>query len=246
MLDEFTALGPIPIFTKSLAFIPGYNVRTIMVIQSPSQLKEVYGPYAAETMMKSLAVRIVFAPKDFNDAREISDELGTYTVKVRSRSWSVWGGKGGSTSESAQRRALLLPQELKALGKDQSIIFYEGVLPILAKKIRYFKDKVFQRRILPAPIVKPLDMAAHEAMVRAAEATVGPSAPPPQSQTAPAAAATGRRGRRFTPKDLDRLDSLTLADVDANFARVTLPKNSPATPDELDLAATEYLAELAA
>ena len=81
-LNEFTALGKIPIVSESMAYLPGYNVRILLVIQAPSQLREVYGPYAAETMLKSVAARIVFAPKDYPDAKEISDELGVTTVRV--------------------------------------------------------------------------------------------------------------------------------------------------------------------
>ena len=76
LLNEFTALGKIPIVSESMSYLPGYNVRVLLVIQAPSQLREVYGPYAAETMLKSVAARIVFAPKDYPDAKEISDELG--------------------------------------------------------------------------------------------------------------------------------------------------------------------------
>src|SRR5690606_22847516 len=101
----------------------------------------------AETMLKSLAARIVFAPKDFPDAREISDELGFTTVKVKSLSKPVFdlgdsrGRRSRSVSVSEQRRALLLPQEVKALGADQAIVFYEGLLPIRCKKVRYFEDR---------------------------------------------------------------------------------------------------------
>ena len=45
-----------------------------------------YGHDGAETMFKSLAARIVFAPKDMADAREISRELGFTTVKVKTYS----------------------------------------------------------------------------------------------------------------------------------------------------------------
>ena len=86
LLDEFTALGRIPIIAEAISYLPGYNVRVVLVIQTPAQLREVYGANAAETMLKSLAARIVFAPKDYADAREISDELGFTTVKVRSLS----------------------------------------------------------------------------------------------------------------------------------------------------------------
>jgi type IV secretion system protein VirD4 len=43
LLDEFTAIGKLPILLSSIAFVPGYNVRTLMVIQTPAQLAEVYG-----------------------------------------------------------------------------------------------------------------------------------------------------------------------------------------------------------
>ena len=76
LLDEFAALGRIPIIAEAISYLPGYNVRVVLVIQTPSQLREVYGAHNAETMLKSLAARIVFAPKDHADAREISDELG--------------------------------------------------------------------------------------------------------------------------------------------------------------------------
>ena len=85
LLDEFTALGRIPIIAEAISYLPGYNVRVVIVIQTPAQLREVYGIHNAETMLKSLAARIVFAPKDFADAREISDELGFTTVTVRDR-----------------------------------------------------------------------------------------------------------------------------------------------------------------
>ncbi|EQD46955.1 TRAG family protein, partial [mine drainage metagenome] len=71
MLDEFAALGRIPIIAESVSYLPGYNVRVVLVIHTPAQLREVYGVNGAETMLKSLAARIVFAPKDYPDAREI-------------------------------------------------------------------------------------------------------------------------------------------------------------------------------
>ena len=61
LLDEFAALGRIPIIAEAISYLPGYNVRVVMVMQTPAQLREVYGAHNAETMLKSLAARIVFA-----------------------------------------------------------------------------------------------------------------------------------------------------------------------------------------
>lgn len=157
LLDEFTALGRIPIIAEAISYLPGYNVRVVLVIQTPAQLREVYGIHNSEVMLKSLAARIVFAPKDYADGREISEELGYTTVRVKSFSQSMRaafesrGRSGKSQTVSLQRRALLLPQEVKELGTDQAVIFYEGLRPIRCRKIRYFEEKRFSKRLLPPP-----------------------------------------------------------------------------------------------
>ena len=112
----------------------------------------------ADTMMKSLAARVLYAPKDFAEANEISQELGYTTVRVKSLSrprgslFSMKGHKPGSVSVSEQKRPLLLPQEVKELGRDRELLLYEGLRPILAWKNRYFEDRVFQKRLFPPPL----------------------------------------------------------------------------------------------
>ena len=79
--------------------------------------------------------------------------LGTFTEKAistgesRPRAWS--GNSAGSNSEnvSDQRRALMLPQELKELGQDREIIIVENSKPILCDKARYFADATFIDRL---------------------------------------------------------------------------------------------------
>src|SRR3984885_8318934 len=158
ILDELAAAGRIPILAQGVAYLPGYNVRLMLVVQAFSQLREIYGPQNAETMMKSLAARIVYAPKDIAEATEISNELGFTTVKARTHSRPVVdltnskSSRSRSVSISEQRRPLLLPQEVKELGKDREIIFYEGIRPILARKNRYYQDRFFRKRLFPPPL----------------------------------------------------------------------------------------------
>lgn len=258
LLDEFTALGRIPIIAESISYLPGYNVRVVLVIQTPAQLREVYGANGAETMLKSLAARIVFAPKDFPDAREISDELGFMTVPVKTLSRPTFDlGQGSarrsrSVSVSEQRRALLLPQEVKALGSDDAIVFYEGLRPIRCKKIRYFKDRRFKERLLPPPT-----SAAPERAARSSSASVVAV----MSSAHRADAAEGGHDmqqvelefrapeavRDATLADIDRIESLTLDDFAADFDKVKLPEKSDGermTSDELRVAAESFLATL--
>jgi type IV secretion system protein VirD4 len=63
---------------------------------------------------------------------------------------NVTRGREVSRSESLERRALMLPQELKALGSEKQVLLCEGLAhPVLCGKIRYYRDRYFTRRLLP-------------------------------------------------------------------------------------------------
>jgi type IV secretion system protein VirD4 len=234
LLDEFAALGRIPIIAEAISYLPGYNVRVVMVVQTPSQLREVYGAHNAETMLKSLAARIVFAAKDHADAREISDELGYTTVRAKSISTPLFGFSGGrgqrtrSQNVSEQRRALLLPQEVKALGAEEAIIFYEGLRPIRCTKIRYFQDDRFTARLLPPPerAAPPGTTSNEPALAANPLAETHPTSPPIAESRSRQAPDDRPASREATVADIDRLESLTLEDFAADFDRVKIPQKA--------------------
>jgi type IV secretion system protein VirD4 len=152
LLDEFAALGNVQVLAKSVAFLAGYGVRLLTVIQSPAQLRAIYGVDLTKNIITNHAVEVVFAPKEQDVANELSERFGYDTVKAKSRS----GPKGLamraiSETVSEQRRALMLPQELKLLPKSKAILLLAGVPPIVAEKIVYYEDKAFIERMLPAP-----------------------------------------------------------------------------------------------
>ncbi|HEY6641055.1 type IV secretory system conjugative DNA transfer family protein [Povalibacter sp.] len=229
LLDEFTALGRIPIIAEAISYLPGYNVRVVLVIQTPAQLREVYGQNGAETMLKSLGARIAFAPKDAVDAKEISEELGYTTVKVKS--WSKpaadWlnpkGRRGRSVNVSEQKRALFLPQEVKELGPDTALVFCEGLRPIRCRKLRYFEDARFVGRLVPPPWCTP--HGSSDAVIDR-----GPGEPALPAQGGVAARIDERRSAVSTPAtreatlaDVDRIGSLTLEDFVGDVGQIGLP-----------------------
>lgn len=151
LMDEFTAIGKIPVLSKGISYIAGYGLRMLPIIQSPSQLVDVYGKEAAETFTVNHALNIVFPPKatETNTARDISEWLGYDTVKgvSTSKAKSIFHRRDPSENVSDQRRALLLPQEITSLDKEKEIVVFENVPPILAAKVRYYKDPVFIDRL---------------------------------------------------------------------------------------------------
>ena len=163
ILDEFTSIGKVPMIEKAVSYLSGYGLRLLTIVQNRSQLEQAYGKAGATTILANHALLVIFAPSPAvtSDAREASEMLGYQTVAGHSRSRpSFWGRGSGSVSESEQRRALMLPQELRELGGDREIIALENTRPVLARKIRYYEDPFFRARLLPAardevPLTEP-------------------------------------------------------------------------------------------
>lgn len=149
LMDEFTSIGKVAIIASAVSYMAGYNLRLLPIIQSMSQLDATYGKDAARTLVTNHAAQIVFTPREQQDAQDYSEMLGYTTVKKTN---ITRGRRRRDTSRSAteERRALMLPQELKALGVKKSMVFCEG-LPhaIMCEKIRYYEDRHFTARLLP-------------------------------------------------------------------------------------------------
>jgi type IV secretion system protein VirD4 len=168
--DEFTAMGRVGVITNAAAFLAGYNLRLLTVVQAMSQLDAVYGDKEARTFATNHGLQILYAPREQRDADEYSAMLGHFTERAtsrgRSRSFSGHGHSTVSRNESEQRRALLLPQEFKELGSERLVVIFENCKPILGEKIRYYRDKAFTSRLLPAPAVPRVNMDLHLARVQ--------------------------------------------------------------------------------
>jgi type IV secretion system protein VirD4 len=156
LMDEFTSIGRVDIIANAVSFMAGYNLRLMPIVQSLSQLESTYGREVARTLVTNHALRIIFAPREQQDANEYSEMLGYTSVRKSSISRSRSRESSYTRSESEERRALMLPQELKALGDDKQILIVEGMAqPVMSQKIRYFKEADFKRRLEPR-VVPPL------------------------------------------------------------------------------------------
>jgi type IV secretion system protein VirD4 len=249
VMDEFPAFGRIPILTKSSGFLRAFNVRLLLIMQALSQIWDNYGENGAKTLLKTLAARIFFAPKDMEDATEISNELGFTTVKSRSVSTpalNLFASKGRrhrSVSTSDQKRALMLPQEVKEIGLDREILFVENVRPIFCKKLCYYRMPMFVRQLLPAPAVPhvPPIETARPSRHRCSDPNITPEAAARvETQQLP-------RTRAATMEDIERFDQLTLEDFDVDFSKVVLPEKAPGermTAQEMDIAVESFIAGL--
>jgi type IV secretion system protein VirD4 len=172
MLDEFPALGKIPIMEQSLAFAAGWGIKFYLICQDINQLKSRetgYGP--DELITSNCHVQTAFPPNRIETAEHLSRLTGTTTVVKEqvSTSGSRFSGLLSQTSRSMQevQRPLLTPDEcLRMPGpvKDSNsssglilepgdmVVYSAGSPAIYGKQPLYFKDPIFLARAkIPPP-----------------------------------------------------------------------------------------------
>ncbi len=152
MMDEFPTLGKMEQFLAGIAYFRGYRVRLFLIIQDTEQLKGIYEESGMNSFLSNSTYRITFAANNMETANLISQLLGNKTATQISYNKPKYLDLNPGTRSlhvSDVQRALLLPQEVIQLPRDEEIILIESQPPIKAKKIFYFKDRFFTSRLLP-------------------------------------------------------------------------------------------------
>lgn len=223
LLDEMTSISKVAMIAQAVSYMAGYNMRLLTIIQNKSQLEDVYGKAGALTLLSNHALMVMYAPSPTvqSDAQEYSEMLGYETVKSRSRTSSM---QSSSTSTSDQRRALMLPQEIRELGQTREIVSLENCKPILCDKIRYYEHPDFTCRAhLPPPSIPKQDIDTFIAKIenRTRPMTAGEMAAPSE-----AAAKVVLEGLQELPQSAvawgqDEVESFVDFDVQAALSSLT-------------------------
>jgi len=173
LLDEFLALGPMTKLVEALTYVRGWGIKVATVIQSEAQLQALYGRELAEAYIDNHRARLYYRPPTHRRdlAEALAKIIGQRTVKQTSYSYGSSHGQGRRSrqvSETGQQ--ILSPDEIAHLGDEEIVVLVDGIRPLLASKLRYFRDKLFARRAL-APLALPSPLkAAGEGSEAASEA----------------------------------------------------------------------------
>src|SRR3546814_4337932 len=132
--DTLSVRDALPIshvIANAFSYVRGYGLRLLPVIQSRSQLRNVYGEHGADEIVSNCGVEIAFTPKELRVAKELSERLGYPGQDAESRSLTIHGLLANrSKTISEQRRALMLPPELMQLPEDD-ILVIRGGIPVI-------------------------------------------------------------------------------------------------------------------
>lgn len=156
LMDEFPTLGKMEQFKAGIAYFRGYRVRLFLIIQDTQQLKGTYEDAGMNSFLSNSTFRVTFAANNYETANLISQLCGNKTVEQTSYNKPLFFDLNVSTrtqNVSKVQRALLLPQEVIQLPRDEQIVLIESMPPIKSLKIKYYEDKFFTKRLLPPTFI---------------------------------------------------------------------------------------------
>ena len=161
MLDEFNRLGKMPIVVESIETLRTYRGHLAVVTQTIPALDEIYGENTRRALQGNAGVKLYLTPSDEKTIEELSKAVGktTKTVVTRSRSIGKNPFEGRSQSTRTEETSLLPEDEARRLPLDEIIMVVDAQMPVRAKRIQYFDDRLFaaihgaQRGELPFPVM---------------------------------------------------------------------------------------------
>ena len=141
ILDEFANIGRIPNFERVLSTCRSKKLHISIILQSIDQLMEIYDEKVTENIMANCSTHLFLGSNAQKTLETFSKQLGEKTIKRDSISKNE--DKDGHTSgrgysDQIMARALMTPDELRRMSKEECIVLIQGMRPIKAQKYWYY------------------------------------------------------------------------------------------------------------
>ncbi len=149
IMDEFGNMPKIEKFGQMITVGRSRKIWFNMVVQSYSQLNNVYGETTADIVKSNCGMKMFIGSNDIGTCKEFSELCGNKTVKTTSTSSSTGAKEGDmSVSTQTQTRPLIYPSELQKLNNKEStgnaIIVTFGNFPLMTKYTPSYKCDFYQ------------------------------------------------------------------------------------------------------
>lgn len=177
VVDEAKSVGKIQSLEDSITRGRKAGLRTVIGIQSISQLRELYGDDRATTILGSLKSSLIFNTEDPDTGEYLSKRLGEGEVEITNTSSGRATGQLGNshTGQSTHRtlRRVVLPSEIAALPNLSAYVVLSGVSGIA--KVRFEPRELLAR--IPAFVPKAVPPVLPPVATAPAPSAPTPTAP---------------------------------------------------------------------
>src|SRR6056297_2392889 len=145
-LDEFNRLGKMPIVVESIETLRTYRGHLAVVTQTIPALDEIYGENTRRALQGNAGVNPYLTPADEKTVEEQNKAVRKTTKTVNTRSQSIGKNpfEGRSQSTRTEESSLLPEDEARRLPLDEIVMVIDAQMPVRAKRIQYFDDRLFK------------------------------------------------------------------------------------------------------
>lgn len=144
LLDEFPTLGKYSEIAENMGVLRGYGVTFLLISQSIQQMNDIYGE--KHPFMGHCKTKIVYAPNEPADARQIAEILGNRSVLIDNKSSNMGSMGNANLSSQEVSVSLMNADELMKLNYSRCLILIEGNPPYKGKKVVYYEDPRFKNK----------------------------------------------------------------------------------------------------
>lgn len=153
MLDEAANLGRMDLIYQGVTYLRGYGVSLWVILQNLSQLEELYDK-GWETFIGNTVIQQYFGIQDIKTSEYVSKKIGQTTIRLDSTNegsnsgnvMPIFGGVSSGRSVSTATRPLMMPDEVMRMKADDAILFIRGYAPIATKRVKYYEEKLFDKK----------------------------------------------------------------------------------------------------
>jgi type IV secretion system protein VirD4 len=137
VLDEFPKMQKLQAVIQGPDVGRGQRISYLFIGQDIAQIREKYGPDAAQTIISTTAVKIILRQNSMEDAQNFSNMIGK-KMQIKEKK-----DDKGKVSESTEESELYTPMDILKLPEDKLIVLFQGFYnrPIEASQERWYLNK---------------------------------------------------------------------------------------------------------
>jgi type IV secretion system protein VirD4 len=150
IMDEFSALGPMPVFAEKIELVLGFALCFVLVIQSETQLSKDYGPIYKK-IISNCKIKGYLKPNELDDAELLSKKLRDTTVFDKSRRKGYFSFDNEPIYNKV-KRPLMNVDEVMSMPNNECIVFIKEIHPMRLKRAIWYEDRVMKK--LPKKPIK--------------------------------------------------------------------------------------------
>lgn len=144
VLDEFVSLGKLDVLIRALTWLRGYGGRVMIVIQSIASVRKTYGKEGGDELLGLCGFQVFMSPSDKETPEYISQSVGKFTRKSRSKQWTSNEFKS-RYHEQEEGAELIRPEQVRMIGNRRIVALIENSRPVFTHRATYFEDRVLKR-----------------------------------------------------------------------------------------------------